>query len=67
MNTPEQSALGINNKHYPVSATVIVSECVCVRACVSCTFKFIAVCFHKILHVIVFDRTVLYMCIEYHI
>ena len=37
-----------------------VRACVCVRVCV-------CVCFRIILYVNCFGRTVLYMCIEYHI
>ena len=49
--------------------TVIVCVCVCVcvraRACVCSAFLLLCVC--MILYVNCFGRTMLYMCIEYHI
>ena len=41
---------------------LLLCVCVCVRACVC-----VCVCFRIILYVNCFGRTVLYICIEYHI
>ena len=50
-----------------VCVCVRVCACVCVCACVRACVRACMCVFHIILYVNCFGRTVLYMCIEYHI